>query len=336
MEARPFDDLRDFDVGCADEAGIVSWLTAVCGAHELEIFQPERIRFRHRGKVLKSMSTVLGYVEFGTDARIGITDAGRFSSYMIDLPLCGQQRLNVAGRAVEAGRGRGVIVSPNQPQDLWISGDCRKLQVVICRVGMSRTLEEMLQQPLAQPLCFEPEMDAESGAPAAWWRMARHFVDEMACDGLYGHPHFSRDLESALIKGVLLAQPHNYSAALRRSLDVMPPHYLLRAKEFIHANARETVRLEDIENASGVSRFKLFEGFRRYFTMSPMAYLKSYRLAAVRQEILERGTTNNISEIAMGWGFMHLGRFAGEYRKRFDETPSATLRRFEVRRSQEF
>lgn len=33
-----------------------------------------------------------------------------------------------------------------------------------------------------------------------------------------------------------------------------------------------------------------------------------------------------MTAIAMGWGFTHMGRFAVEYRKRFGESPSETLR----------
>jgi AraC-like DNA-binding protein len=35
----------------------------------------------------------------------------------------------------------------------------------------------------------------------------------------------------------------------------------------------------------------------------------------------------NISSIAMGWGFTHLGRFSSDYKKLFGETPSETLKR---------
>ncbi len=149
-------------------------------------------------------------------------------------------------------------------------------------------------------------------------------------------PWASRDIESALIKGLILAQPNNYSEELRQLLEVKLPFYLVRAKAFIHAKAREDLHLEDIEQAAGISRFKLFEEFRKYLAMSPMAYLKKYRLGAVRWEILEDTLVRNISVIAMDWGFSHLGRFSSEYRKLFDETPSATLQRREARRIQAF
>ncbi|MCY1415362.1 Helix-turn-helix domain protein [compost metagenome] len=198
---------------------------------------------------------------------------------------------------------------------------------------MQQTLEELLQRKIDRPLRFEPVMDAVKGATGSWWRMARHLIDELERGrDLYGQLNFTRHLEDALVKGLILAQPHNYSAELQERLEIKLPHYLLRARDFIHSHAREDLCLESIEQAAGVSRFKLFEGFKKHFGLPPMAYLKKYRLTAVRQEILEDGSTKNISLIAMGWGLTHLGRFASGYRKLFDETPSMTLQRQEARR----
>jgi AraC-like DNA-binding protein len=135
------------------------------------------------------------------------------------------------------------------------------------------------------------------------------------------------DLEQALIKGLLLSQRHNYSQALAEATRPSCPHYLLRAKKFIHENARENIALEDIERAAGVSRYKLFDGFKQHFGYAPMAYLKMHRLEAVRRDILADRAERNVSSIAMNWGFSHLGRFSNDYKQLFGETPSQTLKR---------
>ncbi|MDN6874171.1 AraC family transcriptional regulator [Pseudomonas citronellolis] len=319
---------RDIHADRLDLAAARNWMSAICGPHRLHAGHPEAVRFQHSGSVLKGMSTTLGCIEYGTEVTIGIVETERFNSYSLSLPLVGEQELSVAGRYLQSNPQRGVIVSPNQSQELNITGDCRKLQVVIPLLAMRRTLEEMLQRPTEQPLVFEPEMDSRDGAAAAWWRMVRHLNEEMALSELFGQAFFSRDLERALLKGLILAQPNNYSEALRRCLAEKVPHYLLRAREHIHAHAREALCLDDLEEAAGVSRFKLFEGFRRYFGSAPMTYLKHYRLHGVREDILAGGA-RSISEIAMGWGFAHLGRFAGDYRKLFGETPSATQQRLQ-------
>lgn len=324
---------RDIRIDRFDLEGACNWMSGICGPHRLITATPERIRFHHSANVFKSRATTLGVIEYGTDVTIDIEDPEHFRSYSLSLPLTGEQELSKGGERLSSNRDQGVIISPHENQLLAISGDCRKLQVVITREAMSESLEGLLQRPIDAPLRFEPVMDAVAGASAAWWRMARYFIAELECSSeLYEQAAFTRDLESSLIKGLILAQPNNYSEELRDVLGMKLPHYLLRARQYLHDNAREAVHLEDLEVAAGVSRFKLFDAFRKYFALSPMAYLKKYRLSAVRQAILEQGSTCTISEIALGWGFTHLGRFSAEYRKQFDESPRQTLQRNEARR----
>lgn len=56
------------------------------------------------------------------------------------------------------------------------------------------------------------------------------------------------------------------------------------------------------------------------------AYLRRRRLHRV-QSALRSGAAASVTEAATAQGFWELGRFAGEYRTLFGETPSATLRR---------
>jgi len=326
-------EFRDIRIDRYDLAGARAWMAGICGPHELQTAQPNRIQFHHSANVFKSMSTTLGRMEYGTDVTIGVEDAEHLNCYSLSLPLRGDQELTKGGQRLRSDRDHGLIVSPHETQALSMAGDCHKVSVVITRMAMRQTLEGMLERPLEAPLMFEPVMDAVNGASASWWRLAKYYIDELERGhDLYDQVFFTRDIESALIKGLILAQPNNYSAELREHLGARLPYYLVRARDFIQANAREDMHLEDIEQAAGVSRFKLFEGFRKHFGLSPMAYLKKYRLGAVRQEILEDASVRNISVIAMSWGFSHLGRFASEYRKLFDEAPSATLQRNEARR----
>jgi AraC-like DNA-binding protein len=58
-----------------------------------------------------------------------------------------------------------------------------------------------------------------------------------------------------------------------------------------------------------------------------MGFLRMQRMEAAYRALLgaEPGATT-VTEIAYGFGFTHLGRFSGEYKRAFKESPSNTLR----------
>lgn len=275
------------------------------------------------------MSTTLGILECGTDVTVGFHNELPMDSYNISLPLSGYQELSLNGGFFMSDSDTGIVVSPGNSQELAISGNCRRLHVAIRRHAMHQLLESMLQSVAAEPLVFCPTIDAAKGGQGSWWRLVRHMLQEL--DGptaaLFSTPLFAGELEKAIIKGLILSQPSNYSEKLAEALEGKLPHYLLKAKAFIHANAKEALCVEDIVSASGVSRDKLFEIFKAYFGTSPMAYLKKYRLEMVREALVTDRSRSNISSLAEDWGFPHLGRFSIDYRELFGESPSQTVKR---------
>ena len=54
--------------------------------------------------------------------------------------------------------------------------------------------------------------------------------------------------------------------------------------------------------------------------------LKDIRLERARAELLAGGDGVSVTTVAMAWGFTHLGKFSNDYRARFGELPSQTLR----------
>jgi transcriptional regulator GlxA family with amidase domain len=59
-----------------------------------------------------------------------------------------------------------------------------------------------------------------------------------------------------------------------------------------------------------------------------MSYLREIRLQHARKDLSAADPTETtVTEIATRWGFLHPGRFSAQYRERFGEPPSATLRR---------
>jgi transcriptional regulator GlxA family with amidase domain len=98
------------------------------------------------------------------------------------------------------------------------------------------------------------------------------------------------------------------------------------AERYIAECAASTINLGDLAKVAGVSPRTLHEGFRRYRGYSPMQYLRRQRMSAAREELTSPGATTTVTDVALKWGFNHLGRFSGFYARQFGEAPSETLR----------
>jgi transcriptional regulator GlxA family with amidase domain len=107
--------------------------------------------------------------------------------------------------------------------------------------------------------------------------------------------------------------------------DLMPD--VRRAQQYIGAHLDDVMTIGDVAAAAGVAHRTLYKHFHEVRGISPMRYARDCRFAEVRQALLHAGPQDTVTTIAVHWGFCHLGRFSVEYRKRFGETPSETLRR---------
>lgn len=102
---------------------------------------------------------------------------------------------------------------------------------------------------------------------------------------------------------------------------------LRRALQVIHRQAGP-LSLQDLAQQSGASPRTLQRVFRSALQISPQKYLRLHRLCGLRQGLLvTEKRVSSVTEIAADWGFMHMGRLAGEYRDTFGESPSVTLDR---------
>jgi AraC-like DNA-binding protein len=100
-----------------------------------------------------------------------------------------------------------------------------------------------------------------------------------------------------------------------------------RARSYIEAHLGGPIRMSSICAYSATSLSKLERIFRRELQMSPSQYILARRLVAVNRELADfQSNSPRISDVAMKYGFNHLGRFSGTYHRHFGELPSQTLR----------
>lgn len=83
-----------------------------------------------------------------------------------------------------------------------------------------------------------------------------------------------------------------------------------------------------IADAVGISARSLYRIFTREFGTTPTRWLNNRRLEHAHRELEHKNRSQtSVTEVALKYGFGHVGRFSERYRERFGESPRDTLRR---------
>jgi transcriptional regulator GlxA family with amidase domain len=100
-----------------------------------------------------------------------------------------------------------------------------------------------------------------------------------------------------------------------------------RAEDYLLRHLTRPVARSELARAAGVSIRTISRGFREHHGVSPMVWLKERRLEAAQSELRDAVPGEvTVTDVALRYGFENPGRFAAEYRQRFGENPSQTLR----------
>ncbi|MDH2390345.1 AraC family transcriptional regulator [Streptomyces sp. HNM0663] len=295
-------------------------------ATSIDVLGRERA-FAARFDTVRLGALTMGDFSFEADVRLRFGDLGH---YHVDAPLSGCLDWRQGERrAATATADEGVFFDPAGKVllDRW-RRDCRLLAVKIDPHELRGHMERLLGRTLPAPPQFAPRIDLSTAAGRGWVRLVQRTVEEAARDdSLLRRQLVAAPLQEALLNGLLLAADHPYRDELERPPPALRPAPVKRAVDAIQERPEHPFSTAELAQIAQVSARWLQEAFRRYVGMSPMAYLRDVRLTRVREE-LRRGDPAelSVSDAAWRWGFGHTGRFAAQYRARFGEAPSQTLR----------
>ncbi|GKW48837.1 AraC family transcriptional regulator [Halomonas sp. NCCP-2165] len=294
------------------------------------VFKPHRLEPLSRGGQLAARlhSVTLGRVSYNRLAYGGAVriDPERLEGfYLIQMPLQGLARIDSDDERVASGAGLASVLNPTARLRMHWSDDCDQLMLRIERDALEQACGQFLGRPLRRPLSFHP---------ALRWRDTPSWFNLIAyVTRLLGEsPEADRDpliapqIEQLIIHTLLTTQPHNYSELLRQGDKRLAPRHVKRVEEYIEAHAQEPLTPAQLAALAGVSLRTLYAGFRDFRHQSPMETLRQVRLRRVRQALLAEQGSASITDIAMSWGFTHMGRFSLAYRQAFGESPSETRR----------
>jgi AraC-like DNA-binding protein/tetratricopeptide (TPR) repeat protein len=113
----------------------------------------------------------------------------------------------------------------------------------------------------------------------------------------------------------------------RASSTSLLPRGIRRALDAMRANAGHYWSVNELAETAGLSSRTLQRQFREFLGKSPRAALCDIRFEKARRELLQGAPDAKVMDVAQRCGFPHCGRFSVEYRRRFGETPSQTVKR---------
>jgi AraC-like DNA-binding protein len=301
-------------------------LAAVLGARSLEFATTDH-RLDARLHAVSLPHVLAVSITFGGDVVCVLDPVD--DCYLVHVPMSGS--MLVRGNRYEfwATPQRLSVVSPPGPVTTTWDRDTSAMVFRFDRAAVEAELVDLIDMRGEEPLRFQSTMDA-STEPLRSWRATAIFVASTldAAGGLLDHPRVVAHVERMLLRGLLLSQPHTYSAHLADDSSQHRPRHVTEAIRMMEDRPTHDFTVGSLARVVGVSARSLQDGFRQHLGMAPMQYLRAVRLRGARADLLalDADDPTTVADVAVRWGFTHLGRFAQYYRSRYGEPPSRTLR----------
>ncbi|MDI5983342.1 AraC family transcriptional regulator [Halomonas sp. M4R5S39] len=296
-----------------------------------DVFKPHRLDPLGKSGALEARlhSVGLGKVSYhrlayGSDVQIDPEQLERF--YLIQMPLRGQAEIVSDQDCITSGQTLASVLNPTARVKMRWSHDCDQLMLRIDREAMELACSRHLGHSLRTPLCFHPQLHWR--AEPCWYNLIAYITRLLhESPQATREPLIAAQLEQLIITTLLTVQPHSYTDELHQGDRRLAPRHVKRVEEYIEEHAQEPLTPAQLAAVAGVSLRTLYTGFHDFRYQSPMEYLRNVRLHRVREALLANDGSGSITEIAIRWGFTHMGRFSQIYRMTFGESPSETRRR---------
>jgi AraC-like DNA-binding protein len=265
----------------------------------------------------------LFYCEYHGDSHLEFPEA-QFMRQLFHIEGLGYA--NIDGKALPVSDSAWSRIVPAQAAfELAAARKYRHLVFRINRRALQAMLDALLGNASDRQLLFDDQQDLNSPLMQSLRRRAHFFAAEINAIGPEISPIAIAEMERSIIAGFLLCNRHSFSGDFADPAAFAAPSSVKLVEDYIEANwasAIDIVALARIANTSARSLFRQFQAARG---ISPIAHLKRVRLRHAR-EMLQTGAEASVLAVALRCGFQNAGHFAQDYREKFGELPSSTLR----------
>lgn len=288
-------------------------ISAVMQQHRLEPIGKSS-NLQARMSFLRMPGMGLGTIRFG-EMSLELDHVEDY--HLLIFCMRGQARFSTRDGDTYIGGSRGICLAPGDPVKARFSEDCEQLVVRIDAATMRRTSH-------APDPALHSEIDLARPGLRPWVGLVELMTNDAATLDLLRRDdrigaHYAELFASALLDG--------QGTVENKRRERIAPAAVKRAEAYIDANFMEQMTLDDIALAAGVPVRTLLHSFRRFRGVSPMRQLRDRRLDHAMGQLRNAGPSMTVAQIASDAGFNHLGRFSQEFRARFGEAPSSSIRR---------
>ncbi len=300
---------------------ITKAVTKVYCPHTVEVRQGRQID----ALLAVNRQTFQPLVELSYNAPVKI-DAGNFPRLFLMMHCTrGAASARQEGEAAEWRQGQTLPFSAGLDTQLWFDQSFTQKGLRLDLDTLERLCARWLGRPLEEPLRFA--LRPFSAELERLWRHTLLYLSSWGREPPSVAKTARATLDEFLLTLLLHQHPHNYSSELAEEAPPVVPGLIRRAERFMIENAMAAITVSDVAAHLGISLRSLQSGFRQWRGTTPNAVLRQIRLQHVRDELARPSAGDNVTTIALRYGFSHLGRFSAQYTSTFDEPPSATLRR---------
>lgn len=296
---------------------VSSFVNQHIGQHRLEMLGGDKRQSRLSFREFAGFG--LSQLSYGNHVRVRSPELE--SIYHFQIVTRGECVWRQPGERMKVHSGQAVMVNPYEKIDLEYSEDCEKLII--------KMPEHVLNNARAV---------ANGRLPDGGIRFERTPVDLRTCPAMVNIMEaVLSELEEAEDDDISLVCTSYREIILKKLLKMFPSNWsgqepgaactpaLGRVLGYIEQNIRDNIDIEELSSVSNMSVRSIYNAFSKAFSTTPKCYIKQLKLHKLREDLLQ-GKCRNVTEIALDYGFSHLGRFSSDYRKAFGELPSETMK----------
>jgi AraC-like DNA-binding protein len=304
-------------------------------SRELTTLRIQKVRdhrtFRMQMNGVHLGRTLLGYNHFESDTSVNPGETDGMLSLVIGAQGSTPSVFHIDGEPI-ACIDEGAVISPSKRVFIDRPTGSGVCMIKASYDAIAKRFAELTDHHPRKSIVFHRSVDLTNGIGSQARRIMYALVDTIQQDpAVVENPLLRAGFDDMLLN-ILLALPNNYSVELMNGhRRCATPALVAKAEEFMETHATDPITISDLVAVCGCSRPTIFNTFRRYRGYTPMQFLTDCRLKSARDALRSPSPSDTVTSIAYACGFSHLGRFTAAYRKRFNESPSDSLRKAALR-----